>query len=384
MIARLARPRGAAWDDSRVTARLGARAASALGVVGLAVAALAGAPPAAAHGPVPPEGPDIGILLTSWRFEPTVAIPLAVAALGWLWMVDRIDGRHPHSRVPLGRTVSFLLGLTVIAFALMSGIERYDTTLFQVHMVQHLLLMLIAPPLILLGAPVTQLLRVAAPAVRRRVLLPFLHSGVMVGLSHPVVAWLAFTGVLWFTHFSPLFDVALEHPEVHQLEHALYITAALLFWFPVVGADPGPRRLGYPARALYLLLQMPPSSFLAMAILFTDAPLYPHYATLEAPYGITALADQQAAAGIMWVVSDVTFITAILIVVGAWMRTDERRTAEVERRVDDERAALAERADRLADRLASARSAANAPDGAGRAPQAEAPPSGTGEASSSR
>ncbi|HXI45442.1 MAG TPA: cytochrome c oxidase assembly protein, partial [Candidatus Acidoferrales bacterium] len=263
-------------------------------------------------------------------------------------------------------------------------IERYDTTLFQVHMVQHLLLMLIAPPLILLGAPITQLLRVAAPAVRRRILLPFLHSGPMVLLSHPVAAWLAFTGVLWFTHFSPLFDVSLEHPEVHQLEHVLYVTAALLFWFPVVGADPGPRRLGYPARALYLLLQMPPSSFLAMAILFTDAPLYPHYATLGAPYGITALADQQAAAGIMWVVSDVTFISAILVVIAAWMRSDERRTAEVEGRVDDQRAALAERADRLAERLAAARDAAAQAANPSSAPQPEVPPPGTGEASSSR
>ncbi|HXI46199.1 MAG TPA: hypothetical protein VNH13_07845, partial [Candidatus Acidoferrales bacterium] len=82
-----------------MTSRLGARAASALGVVGLAVAALAGAAPVAAHGPVPAQAPDIGILLTSWHLEPTVAIPLALAALGWLWMVDRIDHRHPHSRV---------------------------------------------------------------------------------------------------------------------------------------------------------------------------------------------------------------------------------------------------------------------------------------------
>ena len=326
----------------------------------------------AAHGPFDPTPPTPWILATAWQLDPTVALPLVATALGWLWLVDRIDQRHPHNPVPVPRTIAFLLGLFVIAVALQSGIERYDTTLFSIHMIQHLLLMLLAAPLLLLGAPITQILRVASPTVRRRVLLPFLHSSPMIFLSHPVTAWLGFTVVLWGTHFSPLFDVALENRPVHQLEHVLYIASALLFWFPIVGADPGPRRLAFPARGLYLLLQMPPSSFLAMAVLFAPAPLYNHYATLGSPYGVSALADQQAAAGIMWLVSDVTFIVAILLVIGAWMRQDERRTAEVETRIDAERAALAERADRLAASKA-ARPAAAAP----------AQP-GTGEASSSR
>ena len=345
-------------DRPRVAARL-APALAALA----AVMVMAG--PVSAHGEFDPAPPDLWILLTGWRLEPTIAIPVAAAALAWLWAVRRIGRRHRRNPVPPARVAALLAGLAVIALALQSGIERYDTTLFSIHMVQHLLLMLVAPPLILLGAPVTQLLRVASPWARRRVVLPILHSGLLRFVSHPVAAWLGFTGVLWLTHFSPLFDIALDDPGVHLLEHVLFVASALLFWFPVVGADPAPTRLGYPARALYLLLQMPPSSFLAMAILFTDGPLYGHYAELGSPYGVTALADQQAAAGIMWVSSDLVFIGAILLVVGAWMRGDERRTAEVERRVDAQRAALAERADRLA---------------AGRS----AGQPGTGEASSSR
>ena len=401
MIARTFAPRAAVgppWDDRLVTRWRAARPRPAvwpartarglaLAAPGLAWLGLAGA--ASAHGTVDPTPPSLWVLATAWHLDPTVALPLVATALAWLWVVARIDRRHPHSRVPVPRSIAFLLGLAVIAVALQSGVERYDTTLFSIHMVQHLLLMLIAPPLLLLGAPITQLLRVVSPGVRRRVLLPFLHSGPMVFLSHPVTAWLLFTLVLWGTHFSPLFDVALENPPVHQLEHVLYLVAAMLFWFPVVGADPGPRRLGYPARGLYLLLQMPPSSFLAMAVLFTDAPLYSHYATLGAPYGVSALADQQAAAGIMWVWSDVTFIAAILIVVGAWMRHDERRTIEVEARVDEQRAALAARADRLAASKAgaSAASAISPPAGASAGAGASAPAAaqpGSGEASSSR
>ncbi|MBI3752343.1 MAG: cytochrome c oxidase assembly protein [Chloroflexi bacterium] len=340
----------------------------------------------AAHGTFDPTPPSPWILATAWHLDPTVAVPLVATALGWLWMVDRIDRHHPHNPVPVPRTVAFVFGLFVIAVALQSGIERYDTTVFSIHMVQHLLLMLVAPPLLLLGAPITQLLRVASPGVRRRILLPFLHSGPMVFLSHPVTAWLLFTVALWGTHFSPLFDIALENPPVHQLEHALYLAAAMLFWFPVVGADPGPRRLAYPARALYLLLQMPPSSFLAMAVLFADAPLYDHYATLGAPYGVSALADQQAAGGIMWIWTDVTFIAAILLVIGAWMRSDERRTAEVEARVDEQRAALAARADRLAAMKAAAAGGPDGPtigSGVGSA-AGSTPQPGSGEASSSR
>ena len=338
--------------------RAAMRLASGLAV---AAAALIAAAPAAAHGPVPPQPPDLWILATAWSFDPTVAVPLAATALAWLWAVRRIGERHPGNPVPVLRSVAFLGGLGVIAVALQSGIERYDTTLFSIHMVQHVLLMFIAPPLLLLGAPVTILLRVASTSIRRGFILPALHSAPLRFVSHPITAWLAFTAVMWFTHFSPLFNLSLEDRGVHDLEHVLFVVSALLFWFPVVGADPTPNRIGFPARLMYLLLQMPPSSFLAMAILFDNEPLYAHYATLGAPYGVAALADQQSAAGIMWISSDVILIAAILFVIGAWMRFEERRTAEVERRIDADRAAVR--------RLAVGAAARQA---------------GTGEASSSR
>ena len=132
-----------------------------------------------------------------------------------------------------------LAGLLAIAFALLSGIDRYDTTLFSVHMVQHVLLTLVAAPLIALAAPITLLLRVASPATRRRWILPILHSRVVRVLAFPVVAWLLFAASMWGSHFSPLFDAALEDPLIHDLEHALFLGAALLFWWPAVGARPG-------------------------------------------------------------------------------------------------------------------------------------------------
>jgi putative membrane protein len=339
------------------------------GVVALGLLA---AGPVAAHGDVPDQAPDLGILFTAWSFDPTVAIPLLATALAWLWAIRRIDRRHPGNPVAPLRVASFLVGLAFIALALQSGIERYDTTLFSIHMVQHVLLTFVAPPFLLLGTPITVLLRVASPSLRRRVVLPVLHSAPIRFIAHPVVAWVAFTAVMWGTHFSPLFDLSLDDQGIHDLEHVLFVVSALLFWFPIVGADPAPSRLPYPGRLLYVLLQMPPSSFLAMAILFTNQPLYAHYQELGAPYGVTALADQQAAAGIMWLASDLILIVTLLFVVGAWMGHEERRTAEVEGRLDADRAKLAARADQLAAGQAALGSA-----GASRQ-------AGSGEASRSR
>jgi putative copper resistance protein D len=332
---------------------------------------------AAAHGPVPHEPPTLATLALGWRIDPVVGGGLIVAVVAWLLIVRRIAQTHPGRGVTRARTAAFLGGLAVIAVALLSGVERYDTTLFSIHMVQHLLLMLIAAPLLALAAPVTQLLRVASPAWRRRI-VRLLHSGPAAALGHPVMAWVTFTLVMWISHFSPQFDAALENEVIHDAEHVLFLGAGLLFWWPVVGADPVRRRLSYPVRALYVLLQMPPSSFLGMLITFATAPLYPHYVTLGSPYGIDPLADQQLAGGIMWLGGDVIFIGAVLLVVAAWMRHEERNTTAAERRADAQRARVRERADALA----GARKGATA--GAGRTGAAAQPESRSGIADSSR
>jgi cytochrome c oxidase assembly factor CtaG len=317
---------------------------------------LAGAAsPALAHGFVPAEPPTIGNLLFGWSFDPQVILPLAILAIGWIVAVRRVDAAHPTNTVPRARMVAFLAGLLAIAIALQSGIERYDTVLFSVHMVQHILLTLVAAPLLVLGAPVTLALRVASPRVRRRWLLPTLHSRALRVLAYPVVAWLLFAGVMWAAHFSPLFDLALENRLVHDFEHALFLGAALLFWWPAVGADPGPWRLSHPTRLMYVFLQMPQNTFLAVIILNAQAVLYPHYATLVRPWGPTALFDQQAAGGIMWLAGDFLFIAAVAAILAGWMRHDERDTARAERQADVERAAIRTRESRLAERLAEER-----------------------------
>jgi cytochrome c oxidase assembly factor CtaG len=310
---------------------------------------------AMAHGPVPSEPPTFAGLVFGWSFEPAVLLPLVLAAILWRAAVRRVNAAHPGNPVPRRRSVAFLAGLAAIAVALQSGIARYDTSLFSIHMVQHILLTLVAAPLIVASGPVTLLLRVASPAVRRRWILPVLHSRILRVLSFPVVAWCLFAGVMWAAHFSPLFDLSLENRAVHDLEHLLFLGAGLLFWWPAIGVDPSPWRIPHPVRALYVFLQMPQNTFLAVVILNAPAPLYHHYATLVRTWGPTALVDQQIAGGIMWLTGDMLFIAAMAAILIGWMRDEEHQSRGAERRVDAEVAAIRVREARLEERLARER-----------------------------
>jgi cytochrome c oxidase assembly factor CtaG len=317
-----------------------------------------GAPAAvAAHGVVAEGPPTVANVLFGWTFEPAVVIPILAAAIAWAYAVRRVDALHPGNPVPRIRSVAFYGALAAVAVALDSGIDRYDTVLFSIHMVQHLLLTLVAAPLFALSAPIILLLRLSSPATRQRWILPVLHSRAMRALSFPVVSWLIFAAVMWGTHFSPLFDRALEDPFVHDLEHLAYLVAGVLFWWPAIGPDPSPWRMSHPVRVMYVFLQMPQNTFLAVAILNAAQPLYPHYATLIRSWGPSPLIDQQIAAAIMWLFGDLAFLAEMLGLVVAWMRHEERETGRADRQADVAMAAIRDREALLADRLADERAA---------------------------
>jgi putative copper resistance protein D len=205
-------------------------------------------------------------------------------------------------------------------------------------MVQHLLLMLVAPPLLLGGGPITLTLRVSTPTIRRR-LLWVLHSPVVKAISFPVVTWVLFAAVNWGWHFSTLYDEALENQLLHYFQHATFLGAALLFWWPVVGVDPSPWRLPYPVKLFYLFLALPQNSFLGVALLSAGTVLYPHYVTNLLTWGPDPLADQQLGGVLMWVAGDIAFLIGMAVVIVAWMRHEERKTARLDERLAAERAA---------------------------------------------
>jgi putative copper resistance protein D len=293
--------------------------------------------PVSAHGYAPP--PDSWFaVLTAWQLEAHVLLPLLAAALIYRWAARKVNAAHPHNPVPRFRYWSWMAGVVVLLVALASPIGTYDTTLFSVHMVQHLLLTMVAAPLLVLAAPITLLLRVSTPETRRRVILPVLHSWPVRVISFPVVTWILFAAVMWGSHFSSLFDASLDNEAVHVFEHALYLGTALLFWWPVVGADPSPWRLPHPARIGYLFLGMPQSAFLGLAIFSAPAVLYSHYATLVRTWGPTPLEDQALAGGIMWAGGDLIFLIGLLLAVWVWLRAEEAEGRRLDAQLDREEA----------------------------------------------
>ncbi len=317
-----------------------------------------------AHGGTIPTPPDASTLVFGWSFDPLAWLPAILALLLWRAGVQRANRAHPNHPIARRRTAYWLAGVFTILFAVDSGLAAYDTTLFSMHMVQHILLTLIGPPLLLLAGPITLLLQASTPEVRRRWILPVLHSSVVRRLSFPVVSWIVFAAVMWASHFSPLFDLALENEWAHRLEHVLFLGAALLFWWPVIGPDPSPWKLKPSARILYAGLAMPQNTFLALAIYMASAPLYAHYATTSRTWGPTPLEDQQVAGGIMWVGGDIVFVSILVAMTWLWMRAEERRSVGEDRRLEAERAAIREREVRLAARRSAEGSASGTETGA--------------------
>ncbi|CAN5145327.1 hypothetical protein BH20ACT24_BH20ACT24_13040 [soil metagenome] len=286
--------------------------------------------------PTIPE-PSFMQVLTEWRLRPETALPLLL--MGWMYLrgvrrVNHVPGRSPW---PRHRTAAFVGGVALLFLALQSPLDAFADTFLWVHMVQHLLLTMVSAPLLLLGAPVTLALRASGPATRRRVMAA-ISSAPARALGNPIVAWVLFAVVLVGSHFSPLYEAALERPLVHGIEHALYVGSALIFWWPVLSPDPGRRRLSDPLRVLYLFLAGPVNTITALAIYSSAAVLYPHYAAVRRTWGPTPLADQALAGGLMWVVGDGLLLTWVGIVVAVWMRRDR---AMVERREAREAAAAA-------------------------------------------
>jgi cytochrome c oxidase assembly factor CtaG len=286
--------------------------------------------------------PDLGVIISTWSDDPLPLIGIVLATALYLAAVRLVDRAHPASRVPRWRIAAWLAGVTTIAVALVSAVDVYAESLFTVHMTQHLLLAMVAPPLLALGAPMTLALRAASPKVRRSILLPVLHSWPVKAISWPPVGWTFFAIVMWATHFSPLFNAALENEALHSAEHLLYLGAGMLFWWPVIGADPVRWRLSPIGRMAYLAAQMPFNTAVGLAIYFTPTILYSHYASLGRSWGPDPLTDQQLAGIVMWGLGDVILLGALVLAVEAWLRADEKRSRRTRERAshDVERASV--------------------------------------------
>jgi putative membrane protein len=249
----------------------------------------------------------------------------AVLAL-YAGAMRRYNRRHPARPFPIARAAAFALGTVTAAAALGPPLDPLAAWFLSFHMLQHLLLVLIAAPLLLLGTPV-RLARQSGVRAVEWIGGRLAHSRWVRAVTWPPAAWALYAATLVGSHFSPLYEAALEQPTVHVMEHALYLAAALVFWYPVVGLDPSPWRMGYGLRLLYLAAALPVHPMVGLAIYSARGPLYPHYAIAAAVRGTSVLADQQNGGVIMWLGGGFPMVIALLLVAAAWA-AEERRVAD--------------------------------------------------------
>ena len=270
---------------------------------------------------------DVREALSTWEIDTLPTIGVVLAGLGYGLARRRLPSRSGGPAWPRGRTVAFGAGLVVILVAVDGPPDVLADRSFTAHMVQHLLLQLLAAPLLVLSAPTTLVLRADPRWLPRRWLGRALRNPVVRLLSRPVVTFIAFAVVVVGSHLSPLYQLALRHELIHQAEHITYLVSAGLFWWPLVGVDPGPARTAPPVRVLYLLLIMPVMAFLGVAIATSGRLLYPYYAAHAPPWGATPLQDQQLAGTLMWVSGMVTIPPLLVLVLLRWLDQDEREAA---------------------------------------------------------
>ncbi len=229
------------------------------------------------------------------------------------------------------RTGAFGGGLVVIAFATQSGFARYDTVLFSMHVAQHLLLGMLAPVLLVLGAPLTLALQASERRTRSR-LLRLLHSRPVAVLTHPLLVWVWFGGTLVVLYFTGLYALSLGDPWVHVLIHVHFVVVGCLFMAYVIGVDPLPRAFGYGGRMLFVAVVLPFHAFLGVALLGERRVLASGWYAGHAPaWATTPLADQRLGAGMLWAFGEVFGLVALGIVLYQWMRHDEAVAARRDR-----------------------------------------------------
>ena len=302
--------------------------------------------------PAPPE-PSVLAWFTEWRPDVLFGI-LAAAGIGvYLGWVYRLRRRGDHWSLP--RTASWVTGLVLFAWVTSGGPSVYGVVMFSAHMIQHMLLAMVVPIFLVIGAPITLAMR-ALPARDdgsrgpREWLLATVHSRWARFFAHPGTAAVNFAGSMIVFYYSPLFELALSTHVGHIVMVVHFTAAGYMFANALIGVDPGPSRPRYPMRLLLLFATMAFHAFFGVSVMqATTLFAGDHFGRLGLPWGVDALADQEAGGAIAWGIGELPTLALAVAVAIAWARDEDRVTRRTDRQADrDDDAALAEYNARLA------------------------------------
>lgn len=292
----------------------------------------------------PPEFPDV---LTTFAFEPVPIFVLVAIGAGYLSVFRSVRTSVQHRLATTRRLVSFVSGMVLVLLTIFGPLAAYSSTFLTAHMIQHFVLITIAPPLLLAGAPLTLLLVAAGRERRDRWLYPVLHARWFHGFTCPLVgvALFAVIPLGWYT--TPAFEQSLTNTWLHYLGYGLFLFAGIHYWWPVIGGNPSRWNLAHPVRLFYLFALVPIHAFLGTLFYEPSQVIYEDLQALPRYWGPAPLLDQQIAGAMMFIVGEMLGIIATLLAAMRWASADEREGKRMDAALARQRARVA--ADRAAE-----------------------------------
>ncbi|MGP4025343.1 cytochrome c oxidase assembly protein [Actinomadura sp. 3N407] len=333
------------WSFTRFAS---VEAAVMAATMGLAVALARTAPP-------PPAAPESAIksllgydmppevtparLATLWQFDLFFAVLVIVLGGLYLAAVHRLRARG--DAWPAMRTASWFFGLLSIVAVTQTGVAKYAPILFSVHMAQHMVLNMLTPIFLVVGAPVTLALRALKPArIRgdrgpREWLTAMMHSRYLAVIAHPAVATVIFVASTFTLYFTPLFEAAMRNHLGHIAMMVHFLAAGFLFFWVLLGVDPAPKKLPYPGRLLLLFVTMPFHAFFGIALMnMSQALARGWYASVDPPWGTTILHDQHTGGAIAWAFGEIPTFIVLIVLAFQWFFDDQRQARRLDRKAD--------------------------------------------------
>lgn len=273
----------------------------------------------------------------AWSADPFFLVACVLGLALYVWGVVRLTRRG--DKWPVGRTMSFVLGVLSVALMMCTALNDYGMVMFTVHMVQHMVISMVSPILILLGAPITLALRALPTAGRgrkgiRELLLMLLHSRYIRVITHPLFTIPMFIASLYALYFTPGFDFLMGSRVGHVVMMVHFLAVGLVFFWPIMGVDPGPHRPNHLMRMLELFAGMPFHAFFGIALMMATTPMVSTYENPPASLGIDALADQNAAGGIAWAFSEVPSVIVLIALLFQWYASEQRQAKRKDRAAD--------------------------------------------------
>lgn len=290
-----------------------------------------------------PTAPPTTARLLAVHLQPVPVLPAIAVALLVAYLVGVAILTRRGDRWPIGRTLWWLAGISSVLAVTATGLDGYGMWLFSVHMIQHMVLSMLSPVLLVLGAPVTLLLR-ALPARHgggwnaRRVVLAVIHSAPARVIAHPAVTVTLFLVSLYGLYFTPVFDLLMSTMAGHNVMLLHFLAVGALYFWSVLGVDPTPRwrsrsKLGMSpevGRILEVVVTVPFHAFFGVVVMMSTTLITGFYANPPASWGIGALADQRTGGGIAWSFTEIPTLLVLGVLLSQWQRSEARaeRTAE--------------------------------------------------------